>query len=63
MKKKCLAGVHKKTGVVKVIACLGEHQNDHLDDIEKSNCYAVVADMEKAKDAWGKKINSPLDIV
>jgi len=63
MKKRCLAGIHKQTGVVEVVACLGKHQDEHLDDIESSGCYAVVAGMDLAKEAWGKKVDSPLDLI
>ncbi len=64
MNGKCLAGIHKKTGVVEVIANLNLlFLGDHLAEIERENCYAVVADAELAKAAWGTKINSPLDIV
>lgn len=65
VKNKCLAGIHKKTGVVEVIATLtmnAEHFDDHLKEIEKEGCYCVVADREKAKEAWGLKIDSPIDI-
>ena len=63
MKDKCLAGIHKKTGVVEIVAMLGDHIEDHLAEIEKEGCYAVIVDKELAKEAWGKKICHPLDLV
>lgn len=62
-RKQCLAGIHLKTNIVEVIASLGDHQDEHLKDIKDSGCYAIVADMELAKEAWGKKIDSPADLI
>ncbi len=61
--KRCLAGIHLKTNALEVIASLGDHLDEHLKDIEESGCYAIVADMELAKEAWGKKIDSPTDLI
>ena len=32
MENKCLAGIHKKTGVVEIIASLKSHVEEHLKD-------------------------------
>ena len=65
MSDKCLAGIHAMTGVVEVIASLSDLKffDDHLDSIEREGCYAVIADKDLAKEAWGKKIDSSLDII
>jgi len=64
MKNKCIAGISIKTGVVEIIASLDiRFLADHLAEIDKEGCYAVIADRELAKEAWGKKIDNPLDVV
>jgi len=64
MDNKCLAGIHIKTSVVEVIASLdSEFMSEHLAEIEREGCYAVIADKELAKESWGKKIDSPLDLI
>ena len=64
MNNKCLAGIHLKTGVVEVVASLDcDFLKDHMAEIEKEGCYAVIADRDLAKDAWGKKIDHPMDLV
>ncbi len=65
MENKCLAGIDIKTGVVEIIASMSDLKffDEHLANIENSGCYAVIADKELAKEAWGKKIDCPLDII
>ena len=64
MKDKCIAGISIKTGVVEIIASLdGAFLADHLAEIDKEGCYAVIADRDLAKEVWGTKIDSPLDVV
>ena len=63
MENKCLAGIHKKTGVVEIIASLKSHVEEHLKEIEDSGCYPVIGDTALVKEAWGKKIDSPRDLL
>ena len=65
MTDKCLAGINTITRVVEVVASLSDLKffYEHLDSIEREGCYAVIADKDLAKDAWGKKIDCPLDII
>ena len=63
MSDKCLVGIHKKTGVVEIIASLKSNVDDHLLEIEKSGCYPAIGNTELAKDAWGKKIDGPRDLL
>ena len=63
MGDKCLAGIDRKTGVVEIIASLKSHVQEHLQEIEESGCYPVIGDTKLVREAWGKKIDSPLDLL
>ena len=63
MENKCLVGIHKITGVVEIIASLKSGVNEHLKEIEGSNCYPAIGDTALAQEAWGKKIDSPRDLL
>ena len=63
MENKCLAGIHKKTGVVEIIASLKSHVAEHIQKIEDSGCYPVIGDTALVKEAFGKKIDSHRDLL
>lgn len=61
--EKCLVGIHRKTGVVEIIASLKSNVDDHLKEIDASGCYPAIADTELAREAWGKKVDSARDLL
>jgi len=62
-KGKCLVGIHNTTRVLEYVTELDYRAGEKFNEIEKANCSAIIADSNLARWSFGKKINSPLDLV